>query len=109
MDKEEILEKSRDENWPTDEMARQNRLRRLVFGDIGVVICAAILAIYKVVYMNEAPWDIVSLLFVFNFFATLYDVFTRRRIWEKLLYLLCALFFLAVSAYFFYKFMTGAM
>ena len=109
MNKEEILEKSRDENWPADEMEKGYRLRRIITGAIGMFICAIVISFCKIYYKHEAPWDIMSMFFAFSVFVALHELITRRSVWEKLLYLICSLIMFCFLGIFFMKFLTGVM
>lgn len=108
MDKDKILERSREENWPNDEMQKQLRYKRINFGAYGVFICIIIVAICRV-YKHQQIWDLLAMSNTFIFSVIVFDVIKQKGIANKILCVAGALVMLCFVAYYFQKFWTGAM
>lgn len=104
MNREKILEKSREENVRGDEYERQVRIERDAFSGWGLIVLGIIITICKLSH-NQSPTDIISLMFCSSGLSFTYEGVKLKNKWS----LLSGMILLIVAAYFFYQFCVGLM
>lgn len=102
MDKEEILQKSRQENQYGDEGEKAMRVKRDSVGGWGFILLGMVIMAVKLCRM-ESPADIISLFFCSSGLSFVYEGVKGKKKTQ----LFFGIFFLLCSAYFFYKFLVG--
>lgn len=102
MNKEEILARSKKENFYGDEREREVRIKRDAFSGWGLVVLGIIIMIIKLMNSGMAS-DIISILFCTSGLGFAYEGIKLKKKWTAI----CGIVFLLLAVYYFYRFCVG--
>lgn len=102
MNREEILEKAKQENVFGDEREKEIRTKRDAFSLWGLTVLGLVMMVIKLIRV-ESPADIISLMFCTSGLAFVYEGVSLKRKGT----LIAGIVLLACAGYFFYKFCVG--